>query len=260
MRTNAWASRMDIGTKAKILRLATEQLESVGITYDTVSDPSEAAPRLEALNKHESIHPLSLASNDFMQPKVLWLFFQDNEGRDIGVGAAKLEELGPDDIMTFWARSAKRLYPGETYAVEPVGLSGDLIHLGDLYIVPEWREPRGHTRAAMFCMFTLASLQWPRAQAFYGFVRERYMMRGSAYQYGFTHQLPVPNAWVNTIEEPLSLVSLSLGEFHRQARTFLEYPSTFNSYKTVFTQTSRTSELPDDPPMFLAQAALRSVP
>jgi hypothetical protein len=222
---------MDTGVKAKILHVAVSELAARGLDYDFVTDAEIARPRLARLPKQQSMYPLNIAENDFLRTKTAWIFFT-KDGRDIGVGAAKLEEFGGEDIFEYWHRVAARIYQGANLGVKPIGLSGNVIHVGDMYVEREWREPAGHIRAMLFTMYALASFHWPEANAIYAFIRERNMMRGSAVEYCATRQAPVPGVWEDSVNEPLWVVFLTIGELEYISRSFLRFPETFSSYKT----------------------------
>ncbi len=251
---------MDIGTKAKMLRLATDRLEAVGLSFDFVTDQTEAMPRLGALEKQESVYPLDEASHTFTHTQMVWIFFVDATGKDVGVGAAKFEQLGVEDVLEYWARTAQRLYPDETYSTRPSGLSGDLIHLGNLFMNREWREPDGHIRASIFCLYLLASLQWPKAHALYGFIKERNMMKGSTVEYCFSDQKLVSNIWPDSRVEPLWMVSLPIEELSALSKTFLEMPDTFDSYKAAFRPREQKQELQGRPPIYPVEVPSRRYP
>lgn len=250
---------MDTGTKVKMLHLATESLDAVGLSYELVTEQAAATPRLEALEKQEPIYPLDVYANDFLKTKIIWVFFQDKSGLDVGVIAARLEELGDEDVVEYWRRSAKRQFPAEDYGTEPFGLSGDVVHIGDAFFAREWREPTGHIRAALFTVYLLCSLHWTNAASFYAFIRETNMMRGGACEYGATRQYLVPNIWVDTVADPLWLVAMTLSELERQSRVFLSVPNVFGSYKQSIKPRAQNSKRPSVPPMYPVEAPSRTV-
>ncbi len=233
-----------------MLGLAASRLSARGMTYEFVTDPLLAAPRLSKLDKQKSMQPLDIAANDFLHTKVMWVFFLDEDGKDAGVGAARLEELGREDIADYWARVAERVHPGCGYAVSPRGISGDVIHLGELYFAEHKRGVNGHVRAAMFTLYLLSSLHWPQAKEFYGFISEFKLMGGALCKYCFTRQEPVPNIWEGTVEEPLWLVGLSVEDLGKMSKDYLKLPNTFDAFMGAFKPHDQKSKPPAHPPMY----------
>ncbi len=250
---------MDTGTKVKMLHLVTNCLQQVGLSYEFITDQKNATPRLDALDKQDPVYPLDVSSNDFMETKIIWVFFQDESGADVGVVAARLEELGSEDVVEYWKRSATRQYPEMGYETEPFGLTGTVVQLGDAFFTREWREPTGHIRAALFSVYLLSSIHWAAATAFYAFIRETNMMRGSACEYAATSQQLVPNIWIDSVNDPLWLVSLTLKDLARQSRIFIERPDVFGSYKQSIKPRGRNSKQPSVPPMCPAGAPAQIV-
>lgn len=215
----------------KMLILSAGRLSERGLQYEVVYKQEDAQKRLSQIKKHSPLPPMDVGENDFMRTKIIWVFFSDQDGVDVGVGAARLEELGDEDVMAFWARYAERRFPGKGYRVPPIGISGNLVHVGDVFFKPEWREPHGHIRAAMFCIYVNALIQWRHVTTIYAFVSQDYMMSGSAVEYSATGQIPVPNVWPGDDLNPLYFVWMPVEKLNRQARAYLSTPELFDSYK-----------------------------
>ncbi len=233
---------MEIEAKTKMLSFAAGRLSKLGLKYQIVSKAEDAKCRLGKLDKQKPFHPMDVAANDFMRTKIIWVFFVDQDGRDVGVTCARLEELGDEDVADFWRRSAERLYPGKGYGVRPVGLSGNVIHAGDVFFEKKWREPDGHIRAVMFLLYSIAFLKWQNANAIYAFISDRNMMSSSDTEYATTRRLLVPNIWEDTIDVPLWMVWMPVDEFDRQAESLLEFPNVFDGYKRFIRHSSQSAK------------------
>lgn len=235
---------MNIDTKTKMLSFAAGRLSQLGLQYEIVTRSEDAEWRLAKFEKQKPLHPMDISANDFMRTKIFWIFFIDQDGRDVGVTCARLEELDDEDIADFWRRSAERLHPGKGYGVPPVGLSGNVVHAGDVFFEKKWREPDGHIRAVMFLLYSIAFLKWPQAGAIYAFINDRFMMSSSDTEYATTRRLLVPNIWEDSVDVPLWMVWMPVVEFDRQAQTLLQYPTAFDGYKRFIRHSSQSAKRP----------------
>jgi hypothetical protein len=192
---------LDILNRAHAVGTLRTVLLSKGISVDVITDYAVVRDLIAASGK-DYLTPFSSPDhNDFTDGNCIWLCGSDGEG-PVMLGAARLEDLGPEPIDQYWPRVFQRAYPSSSQPridrISP-SISGEvggrLVYFGDLFVAKRFRGARENLQMFTAIGHLLCSLKW-EPDWIYCFLRNRDAARGAAYLYGFCVVERQPYRWV----------------------------------------------------------------
>lgn len=196
---------MSVVEKAKAIGRLSEFLGNDGIEVSEVEDFDQVASIIEASGKPYLTPVTSPMHNDFHHSNALWLVAR-RDGEPVFLGCARLEDIGPEPVGSYWSRVMRRVY-GESSrdvirSVRPEISSkvrGRLVYFGDLFVAVGGRGSRLNLRAFVALGHLAVSLKWEPDWT-YCFIRERDLARGAQTLYGFPDAMPAPFTWIDAPE------------------------------------------------------------
>ena len=209
--------------KAQLLEICLKALASKAIHFEQVKPGDEALRRLEALRKGDALLPLSLLDNDFLETNALWVFFKNANGADIGVAAARFDDLGETKLTEFWRSLRRRalMEDNRSGAGAPVPVSGKCIYLGDVYFHRDYRAQSNNLRAVVFAIYCLASIEWKEFQYIYAVISDHFANSGSSATYCASGQIMLPGFWGADDDGPHWLLHMDREAFSHYVDLFI---------------------------------------
>lgn len=178
--------------------LCLDRLLKVGISVEQCTDFQQIRQDAEYLKKPYFTKQLSSDFNDFTLNNAFWLriFHSESIGKKslIGLVGARKDIIEVGEFSGLLERQMNRLYgdgsesPLLSKTNPPVfdNIYGNVVYIGDLYIVEEHRgRDKIDKRALLVLLFILAQMRWS-FDWLYAFVRKEHGERGYLVTYGFT--------------------------------------------------------------------------
>lgn len=183
-------------------------LDRTGLHVEQATHPNDVAKAAEILRVPRFRRTLDPALSDFTAANTIWLFVYHRadsaeQRRLIGIVGARVETLAPGEFTSALKNRMSRLYSVTNKpAVRPSPpppifdeISGRVVYVDDLYILPAFREQDGvNLRALLLLLFSYARVEWD-FDWLYGFIATDHAARDYLSTYCFASTYPSALGW-----------------------------------------------------------------
>jgi len=216
----------------KLAQICLVHLERRGFSVGASSKFEALEAQMPELGKSLISPTMRLSENDFTSANAFWISLTIKDEL-VGVMGMRLDDLGSDDVDTFWERAFERHYRNSPAVKIRLELPqvvrlvrGRIVYMGDLFFAPKIRGDRPNLMSFVHLAHCLCFLKW-RHDWTYAFHRREDVLSGYSDRYGFNNRWPGAQMWVNppdyrSAQEYLSV--LSREEFEQKAAYYARNP------------------------------------
>ncbi|MEM6891853.1 MAG: hypothetical protein AAF636_27610 [Pseudomonadota bacterium] len=187
----------------KLSAVCLDNLTMSDVRMFELSGSRSIVPKLEAIGKtviHPKMDPLK---NDFTDRNCFWLMLE-KKGQLFGCVGARLEDIGDESPVSYWARTAERHYPESNLPrfdhVSPEMLKairGKVAYMGDLHFHANYRGTAWTNfvlRNLLLLLHINIQINW-RVDCTYAFLRRKDYLNAKAEQYHYMRNMPGYQRW-----------------------------------------------------------------